>query len=124
MALPAFNQANINLKIAEIKALPDRDRELVASEVKADIKAWLLENLTFTEEQLFCMDKWPKSMQEETGFGIGTALQYKEWELIIQYFEGPRPPRAPRHHEQTVSGQYDPMTGSYTVTKKHTWSWG
>lgn len=120
-----FNQENVNRKIKEIKALPDKDLKKVVKEIKADLKKWLLKTFQFTKTQEACMLKWPLSMREETGFGIGTALLYREWNLEIIFPNPPEPPTPvlKKKHEQTVKGEYNTSTGGYTVTKSHTWSW-
>lgn len=119
-----FNQENVNRKITEIKALPDDQRRAISDEIKQDIRAWLLSTFTFSEIYEQRLALWPQSMREETGFGIGTALYYREWTLEIIVPPPPTDPNArPSKHEQTVSGEYDSGTGGYTVTKSHTWSW-
>lgn len=64
---------------------------------------------------------WPLSLREETGFGIGTALLYDEWNLVI-IFPMDTTPSAIRKTEQSVSGSYNTGTGAYTVTKTYKWS--
>ncbi|MBV6462410.1 MAG: hypothetical protein HJHJAOHD_02559 [Flavobacteriales bacterium] len=122
---PDFTQKNVDKKIKEIKSLSDCEREDIANQIKADLRAWLLMTFQFTRVQEICMTKWPLSMREETGFGIGTALLYKEWNLEIIFPKQPEPPTPvlKKKHEQTVKGEYNTSTGGYTVTKSHTWSW-
>jgi hypothetical protein len=51
-------------------------------------------------------------MREETGFGIATALLYPDWNLRIIMPNNPAPERGRKtEHEQTVSGEYDPIGG-------------
>ena len=124
MAKPDFNQTNINLRIAELKALPDADRLKEANAIKLDIVAWLLANFTFTRVYEERLAMWPRSMREETGFGIGTAVFYPEWTLLIVMPDNPDPsPQRRTEHEQSVSGSVDPFSGSYSVKKTHTWKW-
>lgn len=119
-----FNQENVDLKISEIKEMPETERREIADSVKTNLRAWLLQTFEFTDEYQKRMALWPLSMREETGFGIGTALLYDDWELIIGLPDTPPPPAKSRtKHEQSVSGAYNTSTGGYTVTKKHTWSW-
>lgn len=119
-----FNQENVDNKIGEIKDLPDSDREAIATQIKTDIRGWLQNNFTFTNVEENCMENWPQSMREETGFGIGTALYYPEWSLTVD-IPNDSPPVGidKKKHTQTVSGSYDPRTGSYTVTKSFAISW-
>ncbi len=119
-----FTQDNVNRKIAELKALPDKDRKAASDEIKNDIRAWLLQTFTFSKDYEERLAMWPLSMREETGFGIGTAVYYKEWTLEILMPTNSVPGRERKtKHEQKVSGSMDPMTGTYTVSKSHTWSW-
>jgi|GEM_PF-6229625 len=119
-----FNQESVNRKIAEIKALDEKNRKEISDKIKKDIRAWLLSNFEFTQEEQNCMKQWPQSMREETGFGIGTALLYSEWNLKVNIPNDPPPIGARRKsHSQSVSGSYNTQTGGYTVTKTHTISW-
>lgn len=123
---PQFTQENVDNLIEQIKSLPEHEREQITNEIKADLRGWLLETFEFTPNQVACMEKWPQSMREETGFGIGTALLYEEWNLRIIFPEDPDHPVSaskPKKHEQSVSGSYNTQTGAYTVTKTHKWSW-
>ena len=117
-----FTQANVDRKIAEIKALPERERQTISDAVKADIRAWLLQTFVFPEHYEKRMALWPKSLREETGFGIGTALLYEDWTLEIKMPHNPPTPAGKTKHEQKVSGSAG-SNGVYTVTKSHTWSW-
>ena len=119
---PAFNPDNVNSKIAEIKSLPIAEREAIANLVKADLRGWLLDTFEFTPVESNCMQTWPESMREETGFGIGTALKNSEWALEINFPPDPTPTES-KKHEQKVSGSYNVQTGTYTVTKSHSWFW-
>jgi len=124
MAKPDFTQENINLEIERLKALPEPDRKTASDAIKADIRAWLLQTFNFTDAYERRLALWPQSMREETGFGIGTAIYYPEWRLEIIMPENPEPQKnRPTRHEQRVSGDADVVTGSYTVTKSHTWIW-
>lgn len=124
MAKPLFTQENINAEIVRLKELPERERREAADAIKQDIRAWLLQNITFPRIYEERLAMWPQSMREETGFGIGTAILYEEWTLKIVMPDDPEPERArPTRHEQSVSGSANPMTGAYTVTKTHKWFW-
>ena len=125
MSKPLFTQDSVNTYIAEVKVLPEQERRQISDQVKADLRGWLLQTFEFTPAQVTCMDKWPLSMREETGFGIGTALLYEEWNLVIIFPNQPENPPvgAKKKHEQSVSGSYNTQTGGYTVTKTHKWSW-
>lgn len=124
MAMPDFTQENINLEIERLKALPEPDRKTASDAIKADIRAWLLATFNFTDAYERRLALGPQSMREETGFGIGTAIYYTEWRLEIVMPSEPEPAKnRPTRHEQSVSGSADPITGSYTVTKRHSWFW-
>jgi hypothetical protein len=124
MEKPDFNQDTVNDKIAEIKAMPEDMRKGVSDEVKEDLRGWLLRTFTFTPIYEARMAMWPKSLREETGFGIGTALYYEDWTLNIIVPPVPdTPPERATTHEQSVKGEYNPSTGSYSVSKTHTWRW-
>lgn len=123
MAKPDFNQDNINAEIARLKKLPDNERKIASDPIKEDIVAWLLATFTFAKFYEERLAKWPRSMREETGFGIGTAIYYPEWTLKIIMPDNPEPSARPTKHEQSVSGSADPISGNYTVSKTHTWSW-
>lgn len=124
MSKPDFTQDNVNRKIAELKALPDAERKTVSDDIKKDVRAWLVQTFNFSDAYKERLAMWPLSMREETGFGIGTAIYYKEWTLEILMPTNAVPGRGRKtQHEQKVSGSMDPMTGTYTVSKSHTWSW-
>lgn len=116
-----FTQRNVDAKINEIKSLSKCAREEVVNQIKSDLRAWLLMTFKFTRLQERCMSVWPLSLREETGFGIGTALLYDEWNLVI-IFPMDTTPSAVRKTEQSVSGSYNTGTGAYTVTKTYKWS--
>lgn len=118
-----FNQESINAKIKEVKELPEPKRLVISNAVKRDLRGWLLHNFIFTKAHEERMAMWPRSLREETGFGIGTALLYQEWTLEIVFPDNSEPTGKATKHEQEVKGDYNPATGSYTVSKKHTWSW-
>lgn len=117
-----FTQKNVDAKIAEIKAFPERERQIISDEIKLDIRAWMLKTFTFPEFYEKRMALWPKSLREETGFGIGTALLYDYWTLEIKMPNNPPTPAGKTKHEQSVSGSAG-STGVYTVTKTHKWTW-
>ena len=68
------------------------------------------------------MRTWPQSLREETGFGIGTALLYDEWELEVIVPEQPGVLPERKKTSQSVQGEYNLQTGQYTVKKVHTWT--
>ena len=117
-----FSQDNVNLKIKEIKSLPEEERKPITEEIKKDLRAWLLHNFEFPEFYEQRMALWPQSLREETGFGIASALFYDNWNLEILVPEPPTSPEGKSKHEQKVSGSGN-SSGGYTVTKSHTWSW-
>lgn len=117
-----FDQKTVDEKIAEIKALDVKDRQVITDAIKLDLRGWLLQTFQFTEFYEKRMALWPQSLREETGFGMATALFYDDWNLEITVPEVPEVPAQRTRHEQKVSGSGN-TSGGYTVTKSHTWSW-
>jgi hypothetical protein len=122
MSKVVFNQKNVDRKITEVKALPEYERQTVVDAIKLDLRAWLLHNFEFPKYYEKRMALWPKSLREETGFGIGTALLYDDWKLEIKLPHNIPTPASKTKQEQKVSGAAG-SNGVYTITKSHSWSW-
>jgi|SRR5690606_32281168 len=117
MLLPEFNQRNVDEKIKEIKASSIGERAKIAEEIKANLKDWLKKNFTIDRIYSYGLDNLDKSIIEEWAGGISLAILNDNWTLIVNFPEQPTTTSKCRVTSQSVSGSYNPDTGTYTVTK-------
>ena len=72
-----WNGKNVQLKVEELFAKTKRDRNRQAQMIRADLKAWALENFCFSDLQRRCLDRLPDNYLEETGFMLARAIEKK-----------------------------------------------
>lgn len=84
MELPEFNQANVRKKICELKALPAAEREVVANEIRTDLKAYIQSNFTLDEFYSDKIENMPDTFAEEMASGVSIAIREDNWQLVVE----------------------------------------
>lgn len=123
MSLPSFNQKNVDAKINEIEKMSSSKKQAVTDEIRNDLTEWLKSQFSFTDNYSMALDNMPTSLKKEYGYTIALALQERNWSLKVVIPPGEPNPRASGWcpSSQEVSGEWDPVSGEYTVSKTVTW---
>lgn len=75
--MKTWNNENARVKVEELYALSEGEREVEATLISEDLKKWAQSNFQFSERQIACMDLLPKEYYDETGFLMARAIVKK-----------------------------------------------
>jgi hypothetical protein len=123
MAQPDFNQENVDLKVDEIKRMPQSERRGVTDQIRENLTEWLKSQFSFSDNYIWALDNMPTSLKDEYGYSIAHALQMEDWSLKVIIPPGEPQPAARKWcpSKQEVKGEWNSQSGGYTVSKTVTW---
>lgn len=105
MALPEFNQENIDEKISEIKNMEAQDKEVELQAIRNNLRQYLQDNFDLNSDQEENLADMSDAFLEELGTGIAIAID-NNWDVAI------------------TPGSKDVPEGEVTQTVTGTWQQG
>jgi len=118
-----FNQPNVDATIAYIKSLTLEERTPIANAIQTDLKGYIRDNFNLDPIYDFSITNLDASIAQEWGNGISLAILNDNWTLSVVFPPAPPAPAMCKDTKESVSGSYNPSTGSYTVSKTVSWSY-